>query len=258
MTAIKGVLFDMDNTLIDWSGFTNDWRDLDQMHLQRVYDFLEQANRKLNSDIDEFVAIYIDKVTDAWAQARTTLRAPHMGRLLLEAAEACGFQADDVIDMQALLQAFKWNLVENVTLFPDVPQGLKNLQARGLKLGIVTNAFQPMRLRDAELETIDILQYFPNESARIAAADVGYLKPHEIIFRHALAQLGTSAEETVFVGDNPVADIAGAQGAGMRAVLRVNHPAPPLISGLIIPDGAVNDFGELVQLIDRWAKEAAE
>jgi hypothetical protein len=42
-----------------------------------------------------------------------------------------------------------------------------------------------------------------------------------------------------------VADIAGAQGAGLRAVLRVKHPPSPLISGLVVPDGAVNSLVEL-------------
>ena len=63
--------------------------------------------------------------------------------------------------------------------------------------------------------------YFPD--CRLAAADTGYLKPHPRIFQAALAQLGTAADETVFIGDNPNADIAGALAVGMRAVLRITH-----------------------------------
>ena len=55
------------------------------------------------------------------------------------------------------------------------------------------------------------------------------------IFEAALDCLGVQVDEAVFVGDNPEADIAGAQSIGMKAVLRVRHRTPPLISGLIIP-----------------------
>ena len=85
-----------------------------------------------------------------------------------------------------------------------------------------------------------------------SAADVGYLKPHPSIFQAALECLGTEAEETIFVGDTVEHDIAGAQAAGMRAILRVKRPAPPMISGLIIPDGAVNSLVELSGILDQW------
>ena len=45
---------------------------------------------------------------------------------------------------------------------------------------------------------------------------------------------------------------AGAQAVGLKAVLRVTHPAPPMLSGLIVPDGAINSLFELPPLLDEW------
>jgi HAD superfamily hydrolase (TIGR01662 family) len=163
-----------------------------------------------------------------------------------------GFEANATIDADAILKAYAWDAVPGVDVFPDVFPALKQLREHGIKLGILTNAFQPMGLRDIELERYKLLDYFPDANLRLSAADVGYLKPHPKIFNYALEQMGTSAEETLYVGDNPVADIAGAQGLGMRAILRINHPAPPLISGLIVPDAAINNFHELVRLVHEW------
>ena len=109
---------------------------------------------------------------------------------------------------------------------------------------------------DFTAREFDLLRYFPDEAARMSAADIGYLKPHPRVFEYAVEQLGTRVEETIYVGDNPVADIAGAQGAGLRAVLRVNHPAPPLISGLIVPDAAINALSELLALVEDWEAHA--
>jgi FMN phosphatase YigB (HAD superfamily) len=101
-----------------------------------------------------------------------------------------------------------------------------------------------------EIEAHGILVHFPD--CRISAADVGYLKPHPAIFQAALDQVGATPDEAVFVGDNPIADIAGAQGAGMRAILRVTTPAPPMLSGLIVPDAAINSLAELPRILDEW------
>jgi putative hydrolase of the HAD superfamily len=164
-----------------------------------------------------------------------------------------GFAPDKDISIDYLLKVYNWRSVEGVTLFPDVPEVLPKLLEKGIALGIITNAAQPMWMRLAELEDFGILQYFPKQEALISAADAGYLKPHPKVFKFGLKRLGTKPEETLYVGDNTVADVAGAQGAGMRAVLRVNHPAPPLISGLIVPDAAVNNFHELLDLVEQWS-----
>ena len=44
-------------------------------------------------------------------------------------------------------------------------------------------------------------------------------KPDALIFEHALKLAGTSAQETMYVGDNYFADIVGSQRAGLTPVL---------------------------------------
>ncbi len=248
---IRAVLFDMDNTLIDWSGFQDDWRNLERRHLRNVYDFVCAEGYTLTGSFDEFVLHYTERVVAMWEDARNTLRAPHMGLTLSEALAEFGCAIPDD-EISACLHAYGWGRVDGVNVFEDVIDVLATLQERGIRMGIVTNAYQPMWLRDLELRQYGLLPFFSEKKTRISAADVGYLKPHPQIFEHALEQIGTAPEETLFVGDNVVADIAGAQGAGMRAVLRVNHPAPNLLSGLILPDAAVNSFHELLGLVDDW------
>jgi HAD superfamily hydrolase (TIGR01549 family) len=253
---IKGILFDMDDTLLDWSGFPSDWATMEGRHLQHIYDYLHEQACPLNASFTDFSTEFRSRMVDAWAEGRTSLRAPYMPKILEAALVQCGFVASESLTIPNLLKAYNWRALEGVTVFPDVPEVLPKFLEKGISLGIITNAAHPMALRLAELEDLNLLQFFTKPEALISAADTGYLKPHPEVFKYGLEKLGTTAEETLYVGDNTVADIAGAQGAGMRAILRVNHPAPPLISGLIIPDAAVNNFHELLDLIERWDSEA--
>lgn len=223
MTArLKGALFDLDDTLIDWSGVEFGWRELETRHLANVLDFLEQKRLKRQVDLGQLVDLYSQRTREAWTQARKDLRAPNMPDILMSALAEVGVAGADLYRRE-ILEAYDWNVVPGTVVFSDVPPALKILRDSGVKLGIVTNASQPMSLRDNELRTHGLIEFFPD--CRLAAADIGYLKPHPRIFAEALSRMGTAPAETIFVGDNPVADIGGALEAGMRAVLRLTGRA---------------------------------
>jgi putative hydrolase of the HAD superfamily len=219
---LKGLLFDFDDTLVDWSGVRLSWREIEAARLSRVTDYLYRESRIYSVNTDRLLEAYLQKTREAWAEARTSLRAPHMPNILMSSLKALGV-AVNRLDADELIRAYDWNVVPGTVVFPDVPPLLKVLRSAGIKLGIVTNASQPMSMRDAELVAHGLIDYFPD--CRLAAADVGYLKPHARIFNCALDQIGTTPEETVFIGDNPEADIAGANAIGMRAVLRLTGRA---------------------------------
>jgi HAD superfamily hydrolase (TIGR01509 family) len=249
---IKAILFDVDDTLLDWSGFGGDWFDIEKPHLLRVYEYIHRDLHPLECSEERFIDEYFRRVQNAWASARNTLVAPHLGRILVDTAVALG-TPNDLVEMEQCLIRYAWEGARGVTVFPDVPEVMPLLKERGLRFGLVTNAFHPMILRDQELQIFGLMDFFPE--CRISAADAGYLKPHHSIFAEALRRLNLTPDEVIFVGDNVVADIAGAQGAGMRAVLRIKKPAQGMISGLIVPDAAINTLHELPTIIDEWDEE---
>ena len=53
----------------------------------------------------------------------------------------------------------------------------------------------------------------------ICSYDIGIPKPDPRIFRHTIDLLGVHPSEAVMVGDSLEADIKGALGAGLQAVL---------------------------------------
>ena len=216
---LKGALFDLDDTLIDWSGVKLGWTEIEALRVRRVSNFLNRGQRRRVPDTTGLVELYLERTREAWSDARTSLRAPHMPNILMNALAELGIESGDLTAAD-VIRAYDWSAVPGTTVFPDALPALHALRAQGIKLGIVTNAPKPMSMRDVELDALGLIEFFPD--CRLSAADIGYLKPHPVIFERALERLGASPEETVFVGDHPVADIKGALDAGMRAVRRLN------------------------------------
>lgn len=81
--------------------------------------------------------------------------------------------------------------------FPDVLETLAALRGMGLRIGLISNA--PPSLR-AIFVTKGLMPYFDSVTL---SSDVGCLKPGPAIYEAALARLGVSAAESVYVDDLP-------------------------------------------------------
>lgn len=83
----------------------------------------------------------------------------------------------------------------------------------GIKLAVVSNSEGTV---EAMLNDVGLGRHIETV---VDSWVVGIAKPDPRIFHLALDRLGVAAHEAIMVGDIPVADIAGAQAAGIRAVL---------------------------------------
>ncbi len=103
-----------------------------------------------------------------------------------------------------------------VALLPGAHDTLTALAAGGLELGLVcdTGMSGGGHLRHV-LDELDVLDLF---GVTVFSDEVGVPKPGLRPFTTALDALGVSPEQAVHVGDLRRRDVAGAVGAGMRAV----------------------------------------
>jgi putative hydrolase of the HAD superfamily len=244
---LKAVLFDMDDTLLDWSQRSQDWQEFEREHLSLVFDYVAREVHPVRTP-ESFFEAFRHMTRSAWLEAEQGLRAPHLGAVLCSALEHIGVPRD-VINVEACLRAYNWGLIGGVCAFPDAIEVLPTLVAHHIKIGLITNASAPMWMRDLELDQCGLLSYFAD--CRITAADVGYIKPHPLIFEKALDCLDVRAEEAVFVGDDPHADVGGAQNVGMKAVLRTGLRSEAN-DGSIEPDALINTLHDLLPILDQW------
>jgi putative hydrolase of the HAD superfamily len=92
---------------------------------------------------------------------------------------------------------------------------LESLRARGLNLGLVSNAFDPGWLLHRDLEQMGLAQRL---DFSVFSSEVGTRKPHPAIFERALDALGIEPGNALFVGDRLYEDIRGAGELGMTTV----------------------------------------
>jgi putative hydrolase of the HAD superfamily len=100
-------------------------------------------------------------------------------------------------------------------LSPAAHALLDSLRARGLKLGLVSNTFDPEWLLLRDLEEMGLRERL---DAAVFSSSVGIRKPHAPIFEHALAALDVKPERALFVGDRLYEDVRGAGELGMTTV----------------------------------------
>jgi putative hydrolase of the HAD superfamily len=116
---------------------------------------------------------------------------------------------------------------------------LDALRARGIKLGLVSNAFDPGWLLHRDLDEMGVGERL---DFAVFSSEVGKRKPHPDIFRRALDALKVPAEQAVFVGDRLFEDVRGAGEIGMTTVQALWFRADEH------PDGREPDFQAFTQM----------
>jgi HAD superfamily hydrolase (TIGR01509 family) len=99
---------------------------------------------------------------------------------------------------------------EFVIPLPGAKPAFASLCERGVKTAVLSNGWNPLQVRKAQRAGF--------EGPVLASADLGVQKPDPRAFEALLEVLGTPAERTCYVGDDPRIDIAGARDAGLRTI----------------------------------------
>jgi putative hydrolase of the HAD superfamily len=241
---IEAVLFDLDDTLIDWADVTVSRDEYYRPRVRRLRDFLMDKGYEL-PPASEFQSILDQAIFATWEEAKKTWIIKSYGAIFSQVLLNMGLIIEG-LDIDELLRLFDWNAWPGVVNFPDTIPVLEELRWRGYKIGLLTNSILPMWMRDVELETFQLLTYF---DARVTAADVGYVKPHPNIYYALLDMMKITPDRAVFVGDRPKNDIAGANAVGLISVLMDPPHLQRDLNG-VIPDHTITALGELLPLLE--------
>jgi putative hydrolase of the HAD superfamily len=206
LPVIKAIIFDFIGTLTNIKNYSL------ETSKKKLYRAIVQAG--FDVDAEAFLKAY----TNAHEKYRI-IRYRELIEVtnavwISEALNDLGFKTEPK-DMQikTAVNAFFEDYLKSLELRPCVKNTLKQC-SKDYKLGLVSN-FTYAPVIYAALRKLGISQFF---NAILVSDDVGWRKPHIKIFKEALERLGTSAEETVYVGDSPEEDIKGAKMAGMKTV----------------------------------------
>jgi putative hydrolase of the HAD superfamily len=240
------VIFDMGGTLLRFvRPGSGSWRELEDPGIRGIYGYLVEQGHPIGSHEDDFVEAMFKRLADGWEQSTG-------GHINLRAVDwiAAGV-ADHALTLNeaALLEAarrYARPMRQGVSATPGAAATLATLRERGYRIGLISNTIWPAELHLEDLEEIGVLPYIEHLAF---SGELGIWKPGPQIFQHVLDALGTTAHESVFVGDSPREDIRGAQAIGMRAVW-MRSPEFPL--GDVLPEATIETLPELLPLLDRW------
>ena len=213
--TIRGVLFDIDDTLVDLEyAMTTALREVSE-HLLPGLD---------QTGWERFGRIFTHETThyyDRYLAGELTFN----DQRLLRGRAALGHFGVDLADGEEAhgwLSAYSRLQPSYVRAFEDVLPLLDVLDAAGIPYGAVSNNvhdYQRAKLDGAGLGRV----------MRLVGTDtVGVAKPEPAIYLEGVRLLGTVPEETLYVGDNRMLDAEGSTAAGLIGVWlnRVGEPAP--------------------------------
>lgn len=214
---IKGILFDFDGTV----GNTNNLI---------MTSFHYAARKVLGKDVPDSVIL-------------STFGLP-----LLQCMENVAQNHEEAV---RLVDCYReYNLLHHDELidhFPGVSEALAELQAKGIKMAIVTSKKQPMCLRG--LKCLGLDSYI---DAIVGCDNIVHSKPHAEPMEKGAAGLGLKPEECLCVGDSYF-DLQSGHNAGCAACVAVSYTS--LNWERIVnegkPDYVVDDLRELVGIVEK-------
>jgi putative hydrolase of the HAD superfamily len=221
---IKGVVFDLDNTLLDFMK-------MKEFAVKAAIKGMIEAGLKVNEDKSyiEINSIYEEfgwenqKVFDVFLEKSIG----HVDNKFLAAG----------------IVAYRRAREANLMAYPNVNKTLMALSKSGIKLGVVSDA--PSREAWMRIYYLNLYHYF---DVVITFDDSGERKPSPIPFQLALDGMGLQPEETIMIGDWPERDVVGAQQIGMKtAFARYGDTFGTVKSGA---DWDLNDIYQLVDIIN--------
>lgn len=205
MSAFTTILFDLDDTLFDFSAC---W----EQGMQQTV-----ATHPLTADLDgtALLGALRRHGDDLWVDViAKRYDFTQYRQLRLQRAMADFNRQISALQVDGFQQAYAAACMDAVTADPAVQEMIAGLAGR-YTLGIVTNG--PVDMAFIKLSRLGLSDYFPKERVFLSEL-IGYHKPDPRIYATVLQELGVEPAEVLFVGDTWEADVAGAMDAGMSAV----------------------------------------
>ncbi len=197
---VRGVVFDLDGTLVDSAG-----------DLQATLNRLLSEYQLPTLDLPAVKSMIGDGV------AKLVERAFHAtgGDLALVNAATTRF-----------LALYEGNAADRTVPYPGVRETLQQLAADGLTLGVVTN--KPYAATMEILDALDLAKLF---AAVVGGDSAERRKPYPDPVLKVVRDAGLTPAETIMVGDN-YHDVEAAHAAGLRAIMVTygySHKAPETV-----------------------------
>ncbi|WNS44946.1 HAD-IA family hydrolase [Paenibacillus sp. MMS20-IR301] len=223
MKAVQGLLFDLDNTLMDRDAT---FRSFSRQFVQDLLGHLDENEAALI--VDDIIVRDADGYRDK-------------DGFFAELSEVLPWQKP--FPAAEIRSYYDLTYASHGAVMKHALEILEYCRDRGYLLGLVTNGGKD--IQNGKIDLLGLRGYF---DTIVISGEVGISKPDPDIYKLALKRLGTTAEATLFIGDHPVNDIWGAAAAGMDTIwLKRNHALDESLN--VQPAATISELDELKNII---------
>jgi HAD superfamily hydrolase (TIGR01509 family) len=213
---LRAVLFDMGGT-IETFGFTHEMRVGASAGIQRL---LLDAGIDLHLSDEELLKVVssgLQKYHEYCLESLIEFPTEKVWREFILA----GFDVDTskLSQVSEALMVFIENHYYLREMRPEIPAVLQAIKEMGLKIGLISNV-NSLGQVPGNLERYGIKSYF---DPVILSSEYGIRKPDPSIFHYAARLMNVPTSACVYVGDRIARDIIGAQKAGFRLAVQIQH-----------------------------------
>lgn len=203
--AIEGVLFDIDDTLVDTrQAFASAIATVARVWLPGLPEEHHPAVlARWRSDPHGHFRAYTRGELDFETQRR---------RRADDLQATFGGAPFDEPGYAAWLELFWGTFTRSYVAHPDARPAIDDLRALGVRIGALTNAAR------AHQEEKLVLTGYPDVPLLVSVDTLGFGKPDPRAFAEACRRLGTEPGRTAYVGDELDVDAMGASAAGLTGV----------------------------------------
>ncbi|RPJ18737.1 MAG: HAD family hydrolase [Desulfobacteraceae bacterium] len=238
---IKGILFDINGTLID----IHTDEGMDEIY-RAVSHFLTYQGIYLHRGEvrDRYFQIMEEQIKTS-GEGQPEFDAVALWRKFLELNQnpAWRLSRDRLEAMPRFLaEMYRGISRHRLELYPDVKSVLDEFKPR-YSLAVVSDGQSVWAL--PEMRAMGIDSYF---DPIVISSDYGFRKPDPRLFQAALDGIGAGPEEVLFVGNDMYRDVFGARQMGMRTVFFTSNQGRQHMEG-VEPDYIIYRFAELRQAI---------
>lgn len=205
-TKYRHVFLDLDDTL--WDTTTNLQESFEELYLQFGY-------KRYYSSFADYYKVYVTRNLQLWEAYgrkevdKDTLNKERFSYPLIKA----GVPTEEAEMMGAAFSELFFPLTATKKkLKPHAKELLDYLEPK-YTLHILSNGFPG--LQQQKMKSAGILNYFDHI---ILSEDIGIPKPNKEIFDFALNSVHCQVQESIMIGDNPIADIQGADACGFDTI----------------------------------------
>ena len=224
-TPIEGVVFDLDNTLLDFMK-------MKQVAVRSAIKGMIEAGLEINEkkSFEDIITLY-EKI--GWENQKVF-------NVFLE--NSIGHVDNKFL--AAGVVAYRRAREANLLAYPNVNKTLIELTKLGMKLAVVSDA--PSREAWMRIYYLNLHHFF---DVVVTFDDSGERKPSAIPFEMALKKLDLKPYSSLMIGDWPERDVVGAKKIGMRTAFAVyGDTFGTKVSGA---DWDIKDISELTSIIKR-------